>query len=235
MKRTALVSSLAFSLVFTLTGTTLAATQGPAPEDKVPYVVRYLVFQHQGYWDDPLDSAGPERSEPQVTGAGPGNTQAQDVQNGASGMDRLWTKLSDSSRYRPLLQGLAVPFAVPEDQAAAIPLGGSWPASIRPPFNAMGDLADRPMRLLMGAGWAPPEMDGPWGRDRVQGAVTFHKGRYAHLAVDLVFTEATRWMPWGLDVRRYHLTQSRRLLPNRYYYFDHPRFGLIARIEPMNE
>ena len=231
MKRTA----LAFSLALTLSGTGLAATQGPGPEDKVPYVVRYLVFQHQGYWDDPLDSAGPERPEPQMGGAGTTNAQAQAAQNGTSPMDRLWTKLSDSRRYRPLLQGLAVPFAVPADQADPLPLSGSWPASIRPPFDAMTGLADRPMRLLMGAGWAPPEMDGPWGRDRLQGSLTFHKGRYAHLAVDLVFTEAVRWMPWGLDVRRYHLTQSRRLLPNRYYYFDHPRFGVIARIEPMNE
>lgn len=224
MKRTA----LALTLLLAMPAMATAATQGPAPEDKVPYVVRYLVFQHQDYWDSPLDVSGPDDRGP-TSGGAVGSGQGPDP------MDRLWTKLSESRRYRPLLQGLAVPFALPQDQAEPIPLSGSWAPSIRPAFDALDGPADRPMRLVMGAGWAPPQIDGAWGRDRLQGYLTFHKGRYAHLSVELVFSEALRWMPWGLDVRHYHMAQSRRLLPNRFYYFDHPRFGLIARIEPMNE
>jgi hypothetical protein len=52
--------------------------------------------------------------------------------------------------------------------------------------------------------------------------------------VNLVFSEPRRWMPWGVDRQHHLLVQSRRLLPDRYYYFDHPRFGVIARIEPMD-
>lgn len=206
-----------------------AATQGPQTAEKVPYVVRYLVFQHLGYWDDPLDSPGPEGGGEASTGSG---TQLADDDQS---LKPLWDKLAASSRYRPLLRGTAVPFAKPRDQAEPIPVDGQWPASIRPPFAAMNGPADRPLRLIMGHGWAPPALDGEWGRDTLGGSLTFHKGRYAHLRVDLVFTEAQRWMPWGLDRRHYFLRQSRRILPNRTYYFDHPRFGVVARIEAMSE
>lgn len=211
-----------------------AATQDPAPEDKVPYVVRYLIFQHQGYWDDPLDSAGPQAGagdHARALGRNAARAQGPDQSNP---MASLWTKLSESSRYRPLIEGLAVPFARPEAKAEPIAISGRWRASIRPPFDAMAGLADRPMRVVMGQDWAPPGGAKRWASDRVLGNVTFHKGRYAHLAVDLVFVEPQRWMPWGLDVHHHFLSQSRRLLPNRFYYFDHPRFGVIARIQPMD-
>jgi hypothetical protein len=229
VKRTA----VALALVAGSLGTAWGATEGPSPGEKVPYVVRYLVFQHQGYWDDPLDAPGPD-PEAAVTYDTAGSRD-KGTASGSDPMASLWRKLSESSRYRPLLRGLAVPFAKPRDEAEPITIDQRWTASIRPPFDAMANLADRPIRLAMGADWAPPEVDGDWGSDRVRGHLVFYKGRYAHLAVDLTFTEAQRWMPWGLDVRHHFMRQSRRLLPNRFYYFDHPRFGVITRIEPMGE
>ncbi|MFA9461974.1 CsiV family protein [Thiohalorhabdus methylotrophus] len=225
-----------FSLLVLALGSALAAgaawgaSEDLSREDRIPYIVRYLVFQHQDYWDDPLRVAGPvkDKKEPESEGEGlPDPTAGEDP------MDKLWDRLSESADYRPLIQGLAVPFAAPRKEAEPIPLRGAWPASIRSGFAGLGEAVDRPIRVALGGDWLPPGMAGDWDSDRIQGSLTFYKGRYAHLEVNLEFTEQRRWMPWGIDVRHHTLQQSRRLLPNRFYYFDHPRFGVIARIERM--
>lgn len=199
-------------------------------ERKTPYVVRYLVFQHQDHWDDPLRVMGPESHKERKSAEG--ELQEPD---GGDPFDPLWRELSESSRYRPLVQGVTVPFAVPRKEASPIAVEGAWPASIRPGFAGLSGPGERVARLALGAGWAPPRPgDGDWDADRLRGTLTFYKGRYAHLAVNLVFTEQRRWMPWGIDRQHHLLVQSRRLLPGRTYYFDHPRFGVIARVEPMD-
>ncbi|HKL78179.1 MAG TPA: CsiV family protein [Gammaproteobacteria bacterium] len=209
--------------------TAQTASEAESEDRKTPYVVRYLVFQHQDFWDDPLRVAGPERDEPARKA-----DQASPPAGETDPFDPLWQKLHESPRYRPLLQGSAVPFAVARDEAQPIAVEGSWPASIRPPFAALGDVADRPLRIALGGHWAPSAADGDRTTDRIRGTLTFYKGRYAHLAVKLAFTEQRRWLAWGIDRQHHFLIQSRRMLPNRYYYFDHPRFGVIARIEPMD-
>jgi len=202
-------------LAGSLTGAQAATGE---PGQKESYKVRYLIFQHQGYWDNPLDAEGPGKTDRR------GNSQT---------LDSLWTRLSKSSRYRPLLQGLEVPFAKSREAAEAIAISDQWPASLRPPFAGMQGPADRLLRLTKGRAFGAYSVTTGPGTDRVFGSLTFYKGRYAHLEVNLAFVEDQRWMPWGLDRRYYFLQQSRRLLPNRFYYFDHPRFGVIARIEPM--
>jgi len=90
------------------------------------------------------------------------------------------------------------------------------------------------LRLAMGApAGTSTSRPRDWATDRVTGTLTFHKGRYPHLAVDLWLTEIRRWMPWGPDIRHYSLHQSRRLKQDTYYYFDHPRFGVLARVEKV--
>ncbi|MEF8793789.1 CsiV family protein [Thiohalorhabdus sp.] len=209
-----------------------AATGGPETERKEPYQVRFLVFQYQGYWDSPLATRGPDAQTDGGTEGSDGGADSGGTE-GNSTMGTAWDKLRESARYRPLLRDLAVPFDYPREKAEPIPLSGSWPASIRLPFAAMDSLADRPIRLASGRSWAREGFGAHPFSDRIRGSITFSKGRYPHLDVDLVFTEAQRWMPWGVDVRHYFMRQSRRILPNRFYYFDHPRFGLIAYIEPM--
>jgi hypothetical protein len=224
---------------FALLAAALAALAQPAAaqsegsgdgERKTPYVVRYLVFQHQDYWDDPTRILGPE-SHKERKGAD-GEVQQP---GGRDPFDPLWRRLSDSSRYRPLVQGVTVPFALPREEASPITIEGAWPASIRPGFAGLSGAGERVARLTRGAGWAPPRSrTGDWDTDRLRGTLTFYKGRYAHLAVNLLFTEQRRWMPWGIDRQHHLLVQSRRLLPGRTYYFDHSRFGVIARVEPMD-
>lgn len=202
-----------------------AATEEPDTERKKPYKVRFLVFQHQSYWDSPLAIKGPEQEADEQAEAS-GN-------NGDNPMKGAWDKLKESSRYRPLLRDLAVPYDLPREEAEPIPLSSDWPASIRFPFAAWEGVADRAIRLALGRTWGSEGLGAVSPHDRLRGSITFSKGRYAHLDVDLVFTEAQRWMPWGVDVRHYFMQQSRRILPNRFYYFDHPRFGFIAYIQPL--
>lgn len=203
-----------------------AVAEGPSDQEETPYVVRFLLFQHQDYWDDPALASPPRRDELalRADGAGSGNAPEEE-----DPMEGLWERLSRDDDYRPLAQGTLTAPAVPEEEATPVTLEESWPASIRPGFAALEGVADRPLRTLLGDGGGDQPAD--WITDRLQGSLTFHKGRYAHLAVNLALTEHRRWMPWGVDTRHYFLRQSRRLLPDQYYYFDHPRFGLIARIE----
>ena len=213
-------------VLLALTGPAAAAPSGPGPDSRETYILRYLVFQHQDYWDDDLRTSGPPAPDWQAA--------SEDLPGPAawkSPFKSLWERLAQSSRYRPLLHGTAAPRALPPDRARLIDLRETWPASIRFPFAALDRTGARPLRVILGGGWAPPDPREDWDADRLRGTLRFHKGRYAHLDVNLVFTEHRRWMPWGLDVRHYMLKQSRRMLPGRYYYFDHPRFGVVARID----
>lgn len=71
------------------------------------------------------------------------------------------------------------------------------------------------------------------------GTVTLHKERYLHLEVDLVLEAAPPPVETLFLLRRdesespeeYKLTESRRIRGTAVHYFDHPRFGLIARIQ----
>lgn len=206
-----------------------AATEGPEGEEA--YVVRFLVFQHQGYWDSPALSGGPFSSQairPQERGLErlPGSTVK------AGKLPNFWAALSRDAGYRPLLQGIAVPPARSQAEARPVLIDVSRVASIRTPFAALDGVAGRPLRQAVGqTGKDSGPETGNWAEDRVQGTLTFHKGRYPHLTVDLWFREVQRWMPWGPDVRYYALHQSRRMKADRYYYFDHPRFGVLARIQ----
>ncbi|KPV40052.1 hypothetical protein AN478_07755 [Thiohalorhabdus denitrificans] len=213
-----------------VTGPAGAVAEDPSDQEESPYVVRLLLFQHQDYWDDPALASPPRGDKLELRADGIGSAEVPADQNP---MAALWERLRRAGDYRPLAQGTLTAPAVPEEEAAPVILDESWPASIRPGFAALDGVADRPVRALLGGDPTNGNGTASWVADRLRGSLTFHKGRYAHLAVELAFTERRRWMPWGVDTRHYFLRQSRRLLPDRYYYFDHPRFGLIAHIEQL--
>lgn len=223
--------SLLLLALFPLASTN--AVTGDPGEEREVYALRYLVFQHQDFWDDPAFADGPPSSSLQRP-----SPEDQERLSGsmpeAGRLEGFWRALAESSRYRPLRGGVSVPLAHPEDEARPLPVTGDWPASIRPAFAALEGPAERPMRLAVGDSAVPSaSIPGDWSRDRVRGTLTFHKGRYPHLTVDLWLTEIRRWMPWGPDIRHYSLHQSRRLKVDQYYYFDHPRFGVLARVEKL--
>ncbi len=71
------------------------------------------------------------------------------------------------------------------------------------------------------------------GRDSVDGRITLVKERYLHLDIDLLLKTA-RGNPSALyaDGSGFRLSETRRIRSNELHYFDHPRFGMIARVTP---
>lgn len=59
------------------------------------------------------------------------------------------------------------------------------------------------------------------------GQIALSRGRYLHLTLDLVFE------PVDAGGQRFVLRQTRRMRSNERHYIDHPKFGVIAVITPV--
>ncbi|MGB5607096.1 MAG: CsiV family protein [Gammaproteobacteria bacterium] len=77
------------------------------------------------------------------------------------------------------------------------------------------------------------------GRDSIEGSITLVRERYLHLDVDallmsgqdagsMAYSDAASGYPG------YELREKRRIKSGELNYFDHPRFGLIARVTPYS-
>lgn len=78
---------------------------------------------------------------------------------------------------------------------------------------------------------------GPEPVHEIDGTATVFKSRFLHLNLDLVLREPRRAGPMRLrDDERgppaWRLSENRRLEPGQMQYFDHHRFGVIARVRP---
>jgi Peptidoglycan-binding protein, CsiV len=77
------------------------------------------------------------------------------------------------------------------------------------------------------------------GRDSVNGTVTLIRERYLHLDIELALsragTSSATAYPDGQAGRpQYRLSEQRRIRSSEIHYFDHPQFGVIARVTPYN-
>jgi Peptidoglycan-binding protein, CsiV len=77
------------------------------------------------------------------------------------------------------------------------------------------------------------------GRDSLTGTITLLKERYLHLDVDLLLTTGgnapAAYQSGTGSLPVYRLAEKRRIRSNELHYFDHPRFGVIARVTPYQE
>lgn len=64
--------------------------------------------------------------------------------------------------------------------------------------------------------------------DELDGTVRFTMSRYLHLDVNLLFSE-----PSGPAI--YRINEQRRIKTQETHYFDHPRFGALVRIVPVEK
>ena len=82
----------------------------------------------------------------------------------------------------------------------------------------------------------PVRAQAEYGRESVTGTISLIKERYLHLDVDLLMTarSATPAPAAGEPGSRpvFRLAEKRRIKSGELHYFDHPRFGLIARVTP---
>ncbi|MBQ0724670.1 MAG: hypothetical protein KBT50_06200 [Cycloclasticus sp.] len=80
------------------------------------------------------------------------------------------------------------------------------------------------------------------GHNRLEGSITFHRGNYLHLDIDLQLSEPSpvsaiqneSSYPTIAAHQRYRLIESRRIKSSESNYFDHPRLGVIAIVEAID-
>ncbi len=75
------------------------------------------------------------------------------------------------------------------------------------------------------------------GRDSIEGTVTLIRERYLHLDMDLLLmtaagSGAVLYSDEPGSVPAFRLSENRRVRSEELHYFDHPRFGVIARVTP---
>ncbi|PCH84971.1 MAG: hypothetical protein COB89_03795 [Piscirickettsiaceae bacterium] len=79
--------------------------------------------------------------------------------------------------------------------------------------------------------------------DVLEGSLTFHRERFLHLDLDVQLSQGYQPInsvglvdnllePQPADI--YRLQQTRRIKTGQLHYFDHPRFGVIAKIEKID-
>lgn len=117
--------------------------------------------------------------------------------------------------------------------------------------NVRGGLsAARGYHVLFHRAWRQPGFDGANavdypvhtqagnGRDSVDGTITLSRERFLHLDVDLRMAtggDASASYPDGTGSRpAYRMVEKRRIRSSETHYFDHPRFGVIARVTPFD-
>ncbi|MEW4982239.1 MAG: CsiV family protein [Cycloclasticus sp.] len=77
---------------------------------------------------------------------------------------------------------------------------------------------------------------------QIEGILTFHRGRYLHLDVDLQLSDM---IPSAIEddylsnsiiqtSNLYRLTETRRIRTSETNYFDHPRFGVLTIVEKID-
>jgi hypothetical protein len=77
------------------------------------------------------------------------------------------------------------------------------------------------------------------GRDSIEGTIRLIKERYLHLDMDLLLMAADSGSPVLYSdgpgsVPAFRLSEKRRVRSHEIHYFDHPNFGVIARVTPYN-
>jgi len=75
------------------------------------------------------------------------------------------------------------------------------------------------------------------GRDSIEGIVKLVRERFLHLDVDLQLMSARHgtkvtYSDTPGNEPAFELSETRRIKSNVLHYFDHPRFGMIARVTP---
>lgn len=75
---------------------------------------------------------------------------------------------------------------------------------------------------------ASPTRDRKINTSTVNGSIKVHLGRFLHMDAQLVFTDVA-------TQQSFRLSQSRKMRSRELHYIDNPRFGILARIIPIEE
>lgn len=135
-----------------------------------------------------------------------------------------WQRLQSSDVTVPLVEAAWDQYEAPFNDGIAVRVGGGQTLA-RERANAML--------------WSSEELE----VREIDGTVTFSKGRFLHINVDLVYRvpinnagpfsrliefadRSIAPTPW----RSYRITERRQIRTNEVMYFDHPKFGALVKV-----
>lgn len=192
--------------------TTLSAIPTAQAEETQWYEVEIIVFAHakESYYSS--ENWKQDLILPQYTGAKtltPGDAagskafQALDVSRYR--LNDEWNRLKNSGDYRPLIHAAWLQPGLAREQAIGV---------------------------VLESGAASESLG---GEKPLSGVVKVGLSRYLHLDVNLLYrkelkTESADMAP---AFETFHLSESRRMRSRETHYLDHPMFGVIALITPV--
>jgi hypothetical protein len=195
----------------------------PLPASAEDYAVELLVFSTQSAdaggerWPLPASLPATEQS----LNLGEGGMQAL---SGGRGLQAIADSLRRSNSYRPLLHWRWTQPGWERNQARAlhvqVPAGSALP--LTQPSAMASKAALQPLRSASD----PAAVTGA-GLPLLDGTVSLTRSRFLHLAVDLIYVDPDTGVPMQLK-------ESRRMRSNELHYLDHPRFGVLVQVTPLN-
>ena len=219
-------------------GAQAQAPQNFAAEPPIPrYEVEVIVFAHRDF--DPTE----ERFEQTASGFGTTATLRE-------------APVFDATTFAPPAIPPTPLVEPPLDPAAAARAEALQIRPLRPEELKLGTeyrklRAISAYQPLVHVGWVQPglpEADskpidlGTLGAINPRGTVRVHLMNYLHVTLDLTYLAPSSTTPAersvdGLDeivlAPQYRLTTTRRVISRELHYFDHPAFGVLVRITPV--
>lgn len=199
--------SLTLCLSLTICALANAQVETDLPVERKDYRVELVVFEFLG--DSPSEdwqSARGDSEDEQTTASRSPKAALRFEKADPAGhtLNEVAAKLRGSRDYRPLLHTAWIQPGYSAEEAPSLAL-------------------DRIARANGG----------------LRGNVTLHVSRYLHLRLDLSMpaTSAAASNQTSLTLNErptYKLSESRRIRSGELHFFDHPKFGVLARIEPVD-
>ena len=107
--------------------------------------------------------------------------------------------------------------------------------------------ADANYRVLLHARWAQdagPKSDTKWvylhdarvGQAELEGVLRFYRGRFLHVDLEFLFRDQEARRPTSQPDGTgplYRISEHRRIRSRDINYFDHPKFGALVRVTPL--
>ena len=222
-----------------------------------PYRVDLIIFLNQatpngapGELSAPLgDFALPESTLDLSDPAALGVAGVRLLPDAQFGLPQEWQRMRNARAFLPIERHGWLQRNLSRSSAPALRLRNNRLLKVLPsveqadPLEAATDSAqpqsDQPVSFVFGDDLALTETDlaEPISVYQLDGTVRLYSRRFLHLALDLRWTQLAdggaatggSLLPES-ELRSFRLLETRRMRRNQLHYFDHPRFGVLARV-----
>lgn len=165
----------------------------------------------------------------------------QMIDESESQLGAVVNRLMLADGYSPVLHTAWRQPVIGRTEAPAVRLQSAMPQAQRGGDETLDELLGASSgEALFGEALVDADNDVP--TNTVDGTITVSRDRYLHLEANLLFREAVRERKttrllsiFNRDEQQpetFRMQQQRRIRAGELHYFDHPKFGLIARVTP---